>query len=394
MSMVETEVQGKTGAKRRLMLRDAASLGTLVLVTGALFAITLFSFRSFSAHRAELGRRWSDRGREALQHGRAAEAVADVRTALTYAPGTRAYELLLAEALGQSGHPDESYSYFLGLWETAPGDGNLNLAIARLAAAKGQRAEAVNHYRAAVYGTWEGDGVERRAAVRIELARYLIAQHDLDAARTEILIAAGNTPDDYSRDLKFGQLFESAQDPRDAGKFYDKAVAAKPGDVTALEAAGRIAYVLSDYQQAHQLLDRAAAIRQERHEPEASYDLQTAQNAARLLELDVSPALPQRERVVHILAVRTIARKRFDSCATAFKALSPPDALEAQWTGPDATSDARTLLRDPSRQDAAIQLAFDTERQASSVCGAPSGDDALLLRLATAAASNSTGDAK
>jgi hypothetical protein len=40
------------------------------------------------------------------------------------------------------------------------------------------------------------------------------------------------------------------------------------------------------------------------------------------------------------------------------------------------------LLRSLAQQDAAVQLIFDTELQTSQFCGAPTGDDALLLLLA------------
>src|SRR5437588_12655032 len=105
-------------AKHRLMVRDAVTILTVVLITGVLFAITLFLFRSFSAHRAELARRWSERGRRALEANKPGEAIVDLRTALSYAPGTRSYELLLAEALGQAGPTEESFNYFFGLWDT------------------------------------------------------------------------------------------------------------------------------------------------------------------------------------------------------------------------------------------------------------------------------------
>ena len=103
-----------------------------------LFAVTLFLFRSFTAHRAVLGQRWSDRGRAALQAGRPEEAIADLRTALSYAPGTRAYELLLAEALGEAGHSDEGFNYFLGLWDTEPGNGFVNSCLKKLFVASWQ----------------------------------------------------------------------------------------------------------------------------------------------------------------------------------------------------------------------------------------------------------------
>ena len=228
-----TETEDLTTAKRRLILRDSLSILSLLLGTAMLFAVTLFLFRSFTAHRAVLGQRWSDRGRAALQAGRPEEAIADLRTALSYAPGTRAYELLLAEALGEAGHSDEGFNYFLGLWDTEPGNGFVNLELARLAAKRNDRRAAVNYYRAAIYGTWEGDGVERRAGVRLELARYLIATGDLPAARMELLIAGGNAPDDYDRDIALAGLLQQAQDPGDARTFYQKAIAIGQGDPTA-----------------------------------------------------------------------------------------------------------------------------------------------------------------
>jgi len=379
------EIGDNAIARRSLVVRDALSLLTISLITGLLFACTLFLFRSFSTHRAELARRWSDRGRRALLANRPQEAIADLHAALLYSPATREYELLLAQALGQAGRTEESYNYFLGLHETAPGDGDINLALARLESAKGDRDQAVEYYRAAIYGTWsQGGGVERRAAVRTELARYLIVQHDFQTARLELLIAGGNTSDSYERDMNFGHLFEEAQDLRDAATYYQKAIATRPDDTQALENAGRVAYALADYTTAHKLLDRAAALRTRERSPQAAADASIARNAERLLELNPSLSLPPGQRVARILTLRAIAKKRLDACTqrTGVQPSAALQAIAARWTGPDATSNAATLLRDPVRQDAALKLAFDTERELESQCGPASGDDALLLRLA------------
>jgi tetratricopeptide (TPR) repeat protein len=385
--------------RRRLMLRDSLSMLIILFITGVLFGITLFLFRSFTSHRVQLAQRWSDRGRRALQENRASEAVADLHTALLYAPGTRAYELLLAQALGEAGAQlrkpsliDESYNYFLGLWETTPGDGYINLELARLAAYKGNRDDAVHYYRAAIYGTWEqGDGVEHRADVRAELARYFIDHHDLQNARTELLIAAGNTPDTYERDLNLGRLFEAAQDAKDAEAYYRKALAARSEDAVALEAAGRLAYNMGDYEPADRLLERAAA----QHAPDAAGDVKLAHNAVRMSALNPLPSLPERERAARVLEIRTIAKKRFDACKQAAGGQTAQpifQALAARWAGPDATSNSATMVRDPVRQDAALQLAYDTERELQSICGSASGDDALILRLAVPLSTKTGGD--
>src|SRR5580698_11531230 len=164
-----------SSAKRRLILRDTLTFLSLTLITVVLFAITLFLFRTFATHREELAKRWSARGQEAISSGYPEQAVVALRTALSYTPGERAYELLLAQALGDAGHTEEAYNYFLGLWETQPGDGFINLRLARLAAKKNDMQAAINYYRASIYGTWEGDGVVRRREVRLELARFLMA---------------------------------------------------------------------------------------------------------------------------------------------------------------------------------------------------------------------------
>ena len=162
-------------ANKQLFVFDSLAFFSLVLITVLLFVITLFLFRSFSDHRSVLARRWSDRGRADLQANRPDAAIVDLHTALTYAPGTRAYEELLAQALGAAGHTEESYQYFMSLWDAEPGSGPINLQLARLARKRNDRQAAVRFYHAAIYGTWEGDGVARRADTRLELARCLIA---------------------------------------------------------------------------------------------------------------------------------------------------------------------------------------------------------------------------
>jgi tetratricopeptide (TPR) repeat protein len=383
-----TEIDESTTAKRRLILRDALAILSLTLVTVALFAVTLLLFRSFTAHRVELAQRWSTRGRQALQAGRPAEAIVALRTALSYAPGTRAYELLLAEALGEAGRSEESYQYFMGLWESEPGNGRINLELARLAAKRNERQAAVNFYRAAIYGTWEGDGVARRAAVRLEFARYLIAEHDLAPARMELLIAGGNAPDDYDRDVTLGLLLQQAGDPGDAWTYYQRAVRDRPDDPSALDAAGRLAYQTGDYESAHRLLERAQTEADKQGKaPLSADDVALLKQAARIQDLIPAPNLPVRVRVKRILTMRAIARKRMDTCDAQFASGSElPQALRTlneRWAGEDGTSNAAASLRDQERQNAIVHLVYDTEVETEKLCGPPTGDDALLFRLAT-----------
>jgi Tfp pilus assembly protein PilF len=383
-----SETENDWSAKRRLILRDALTFLSLALITAVLFAVTLFLFHTFATHRAELAQRWAARGQAAIASGHPDQAIVALRTALSYAPGERSYELLLAQALGDAGHTDESYNYFLGLWETQPGNGFINLRLARLAAKKNDMQAAINYYRAAIYGTWEGDGVVRRRETRLELARYLIAHHDLSSARTELLVAGGNAPDDVGLALTIAQLLEQASAPYDALNYYQKVLAREPSNPQALEAAGRLEYGFSNFEEAHHLLERA------KHEHDASGsnqalspDLQAMLDTSeKILSLAPSKKLPVAERVARILRARDLAKKRFDSCnAEAPAASGLPSALQtlaARWKNKEATLNRAALFNDPAEQDTVMRLVYDTEEQTSKICGAPTGDDALLLMLA------------
>ena len=384
------QTEDYSSLKRRLILRDSLTFLSLVLITVVLFLITFFLFRSFASHRLELGQRWSARGQAAINSGHPDQAIVALRTALSYVPGQRSYELLLAQALGDAGYTEESYNYFLGLWETEPGNGFINLRLAHLAAKKSDVQTAVNYYRASIYGTWEGDGVLRRRDVRLELAQYLIAQHELSNARTELLIAGGNAPDDVPLYLTIAQLLERANAPHDALNYHHKVLALEPKNPTALESAARLEYDSGHFDDAHRLMEQAMHEREAataNQETIAPSDKEMLDKSARILSLAPLKKLPNNERVTRILQARALAKKRFDACSaevsTASGLAKPLQELTAKWSSKNAASTRAALLNDPVQQDASMQLVFDTETQTSKICGAPTGDDALLLQLAT-----------
>ena len=172
--------------RRELLLHDALAFLVLTLVTVALFVMTLLLFRSFTNHRSEQARSWTAKGQMALNAGDAEDAVKDFRTALTFAPGASANELLLAQSLAAAGpkHTDEAYNAFLELWDVQPGDGLINLQLARLAAQREDPTAAVRYYRAAIDGRWDENGaVHRREDGRGDSgcgARYGYGQRGAD----------------------------------------------------------------------------------------------------------------------------------------------------------------------------------------------------------------------
>ncbi|WP_263366839.1 tetratricopeptide repeat protein [Edaphobacter bradus] len=387
---------------RGLILRDSLSFLVLTLSTAALFGVTLFLFRSFQTHREDLAVRWSERGRAAIQQGRPDLAVSALRVALGYKPDEPSYQLLLAEALAESGRIDEATNYFLNLRESRPGDGFINLELARLARKRGNAQEAIDDYRAAIFGDWHGDGLERRRSVRLELADYFAERHDFAAARAELLVAAGNAPDTAELNLLFGDQLLAAGDPHDALVYYEKAVADDPHNAAALEKAGREAYTQGDYAKAHDLLTRALECMPAKPMVWNELDVQRkrenrdelaalARNAQRLPELSLSRELPTKDRADHLQRAEMIARARLNECAakqssprnasiSTAAAADPLEDLLIRWKAAAGAS-RMALTGNATAQDTMAQLIFDTESVTSQVCGAPTGDDALLLML-------------
>jgi hypothetical protein len=68
--------------------------------------------------------------------------------------------------------------------------------------------------------------------------------------------------------------------------------------------------------------------------------------------------------------------------AAAAPPVDPLQALTKRWQQLPAKISVTALEKDPELTQTQIQLIYDTEIITQEVCGAPSGDDALLLRIA------------
>jgi tetratricopeptide (TPR) repeat protein len=387
--------------KRKLVVRDAVALLTLLAVTLALGAATAFLFRSFSDLRARLAQRWLSRGEAALHGGHPEAAVEDLRSALAYSPGQRGIEVELAEALAGAGRIQEAISYFNTLWEVEPGSGIINLQLARLAVRQKDQENALQHYRAAIYGTWEGDGTVRRREVRLELIDYLLGMHRFNQARSELLIASGNAPDDPDLKLQIAALMEKAGDPASAGEIYKNILQHAPRSLTALSGAARTAFALDNFVQARDFAARALAA-----PTEGSESAQTRQDLRDLRDRSIetllyypSPALSSRAQAERVLRDRALVFDRLHSCGVPLpgqpsltlpgepqtQIVAPPIAeVLAKWAAlPDPSKlTVPRLQRDEELRQTVIQLVYATEIAADKSCGPATGENAMLARIA------------
>jgi tetratricopeptide (TPR) repeat protein len=300
---------------------------------------------------------------------------------------------MLAQALSDAGNTSEAYAYFTNLWEAQPGSGPLNLQLARLTAKMRKPREAVQYYRAAVYGTWEGDGSVRRREVRLELIRYLMDQKDFATAQTELLIAAGNASDDPGLELELASLMAGSGDYNSALPLYQNVIKASPSNGSAFEGAGVAAFQLARYPDARRYLEVAQRFLSEGDRGGLTTNAASLlQQSQRILELNPSPSLPDRERVKRILAARSLAQQRLNWCHLQLAAAgdSPAELTELDnlWNSPDAKTLPARLRGDSELQQQTMQSVYHTEIVTNNACGAPSGDDALLLLLAKATGNN------
>jgi Flp pilus assembly protein TadD len=416
--------------RRRLIFSDSLALVTLFATTALLAVLTNYLYQSYSSHQVELANRWLERGQQAMRDGKPQAAIDALSSALAYAPSQRTIEIQLAEALASAGRLQEASVYFNALLETQQGDGLINLQLARIVARQGNQSQAIEDYQRAIYGSWEGDGYVRRRSVRLELINYLISQQRLDQARNELLVASGNAPDDdITLQLDIARTMEQAQDPSDALNLYKKILRHHASLREALEGAGRTAFQLGHYLQAKRYLAHALEGPGVDQEPAAAIaqSRDRLSDATRLLQLYPSSRVGLRERSNRILQDRQLAMARLAECTqdkaaakdsaaaphsqpsskpssnplaslasrfsrhttpatqnqpAAAPLVDPLQALAERWQQLPAKVSVTALEKDPELTQTQIQLIYDTEIITQEVCGAPSGDDALLLRIA------------
>jgi tetratricopeptide (TPR) repeat protein len=384
--------------KRKLVVRDTVALLTLLVVTLVLFTGTVFLFRAFSNLRDRLAQRWLARGEAALHSGNPAQAVDDLRSALAYSPGQQNIQIDLAEALAGAGRIQEATSYFTTLWEAEPGSGIINLQLARLAVRQSDESEALERYRASIYGNWEGDGTVRRREVRLELVNYLIGIHRYVPARGELIIASGNAPDNPATKLPIAALMEKAGDANNASQIYKAILQHSPHNLPALEGAARTAFALGNFAQTRDYVDKALANPEEAGESaQARQDLHDLRDrAVDTLLLYPSPALSSQAQAERVLRDRNLVAERLRGCgillpSTATSSWAPVQPvrpqfadLMAKWNAlPDTSKLAvARLINDEDLRHSVMELVYATERLADKTCAPATGENALLARLA------------
>lgn len=382
------------------------------------FGVTGMAARTYRSQRRALADEWHRRGTAELASGKPEIALADFRAGLTYGRENltdeqqEEYELDLAEALAATGRLEESQSYLLDLWQRAPGNGSVNLELARLAVRSGEDSAALQYFDGAINGVWEGNSeqiAKDRFDARLELYRYLQARGESSQAQNVLLATAASLPPDASLNAQVGQLMLENGYAQPALAEFEQALRIDKKNAAALNGAGLASFDLGDDAVAVRYLEQASREKETQNltradTQQADHALAVAQTALAVDPFRAGLDAPARaQRTIHSYDA---AITRLESCAAkaniplpnvstkaaakvpAKSSVSPgqSDDLPGLYTGlmkmkPSVTESG--FVRDPQLIRPAMDLVFAAETATAERCG-PAEDvvDLALLRIA------------
>jgi tetratricopeptide (TPR) repeat protein len=353
-----------------------------------LFVVTGFVVRVYHDVEKGYAQEWYIRGEDDLRAGNAASALTDFRTALTYSRDNQQYQLRLAQALlmpgVSNGSGSEARTYLLNLLEREPGNGTVNLELARLAARNREVPEALRYYHGAIYGEWNDDQVGRRTAVRLELVEFLLGAGQKDSARAELIALSTDLPPDPELQTRVGMLLLQVKGYDDALKLFHRALLEKPNFPAALAGAGECHFYNGEYTQAERYLSHA--LEQDPHMTQAEAMLDTVQSV--LNNDPFGRRMRNKERARRAILDFNTAFARLQSCATQkgidLKATGgdPLQTLYTQATGLQPRVDEQDLNGDSELLAQTMDAVFEIEQASAHACGEPKGTDQALLLLA------------
>ncbi len=357
-------------------------LSLLILII--LFFITTFAVKAYRAKERALGQRWYVAGERELAAGQAEAALKDFRSALAYSPDDPLIQLHLAHGLAAAGHRSEAHAYLLSLWEREPGDGMVNLELARLAATSVSAPEAVQYYHDAIYGRWDEDPGKHRRQARVELAEFLLSVGQKAQARAELIALTADLPSDPALAIKAATLLLKNGGYEHAGLLFRQALRLRPNYVPALEGVGEASFEMGNYRDARRYLAHA------KREGALPVHLQSLLETAALIpEIDpLAPRLSGQERVRRALRAFTQSMDRLSGCVAIRGVYFENDPQQSDLQKVKALALAlqpkareRNLARDPDLLLKVTDMAFEIEKVTERVCGEPRGVDLALLLL-------------
>jgi tetratricopeptide (TPR) repeat protein len=384
MGMSAITNSSATEGSPRIYSRELVFLLCLLALV-IMVIVTAFCSRMYRKEVHTLADRWFAEGERDMQAGKVSAALTDYRNALVYNPSNNRFQFALAKALAAAGHGDEARAYLLNLLSESPGEGEVNLELAHIAAHHNQIPDAVRYYQAAIYGEWGTDPIATRWQVRQELCQYLLDHGLVNQATPEVIALEENTPPGDRQRLKIvGQLLLRTQQWTRAQRLYGNLLAADRYDEEALAGAAKTAFEVGQYSEALQYFNRLPRERTNAPDISAPYDI-----SRRILAADpFLSGLPAQAKAQRAADALTLAQSRLQNCARqegqSLLETPPRTDLQVLWGRFQSTQmdwSQRDLEHYPERLDAAMEFVFGVENVAAASCGEPQGNDRALWLL-------------
>ena len=362
-------------ADSRFVHREIVVLVALCVLVVVGFVLTRAAARANRALRLRDAVAWYEAGEHHLAAGQTESAIRALRRATAINRDNRTYRLALAAALAADRQDDAATQVLLGVRELTPEDPEVNVQLARLEARHDDLTGTVRYYQNAVYGSWSGDQLDARRAVRIELIRYLLAHDQRGRALSELLVLSGNLPDDVKSQTEAGQLFLDAREPGRGLDRFRQALRIDPKNAAAFAGAGEAAFEAGDYTSAQRYLRAVDSPSARVSELRSVTDLVLTRDPLR-------PGLSLRQRQDRLMAGFRRALEALDDCVTKRPAANNAfESLRAEAGALEPELTPNRLRRTPESIDIALHLIYRVEQQTANTCGQGSGFDRALLLI-------------
>jgi len=358
------------------------------VVIAILTALTLLGFLAvgrltnrFQQQQKALARHLYQQGLAEQQAGKFDLALEHFRAALTYDRDNFHYQLSLARALRDSGRTDEAETYLISLWERAPQNGAVNLALGRLAVRRKELDKIIQYFHNAIYGVWDSTPEQNRLNAWFELVEVLLRLNAHPQAQAELIALSASLPPNSQQLLRAADLFIQAQDYEHALAEYRKVLQLDRTNAHAAAGAAQGAFKLGRYRTAARYLEAAS-----KANPQDAQIAQMRQVSNLILQQDpFSRDLSTVERQRRIRIIFDEAGQRLDACMNSKERqlsqstqVDPLPPLKAQWARM-----RRRLIRlgrvgESGLADQVMDLVLQIEQQ-TAVCGSTTQDEVLLL---------------
>lgn len=349
--------------------REILQLIVLLIVAGGGFFVT----RAVAANNRNMRLRdaaeWYRQGELAVAAGRLDDAIDAFRRATGRRRGDQRYVLALARALALRHDDDAARSTLLTVRAAAPENPEVNLDLARLAAAHQDVTEALRFYRSAIYAPWPLEQSDARRRVRVELIEFLVTHDQTSRALSELLALSADIPDDAPHHLEVAPLFARARDQGHALDQFQRALRLAPGNHDALVGAGEAAFQLGQYSVARRYLRRAS--------PAAADVSRTREIVELLFSRDpLEPRITASERRKRLVVNFTYATERLGACLTKRGA----DEAGLQSAAQEFERRLKSASHNQDTSEAGVELIDRIVRHVVQTCGEPTAlDEALIL---------------